>query len=47
MRIDCQRLEELLGVPVVPTVATSGKGMKTLVERINSLPAERPQWRRR
>lgn len=31
IRIDIPRLEELLGVPVVPTVAISGEGIKELV----------------
>jgi len=32
--IDLDRLEELLGVPVVPTVATAGQGIKELVESL-------------
>ncbi|MBE0415403.1 MAG: ferrous iron transporter B [Dehalococcoidia bacterium] len=32
--IDVARLEELLGVPVVPTVAVTGQGIKELVGRI-------------
>ncbi len=32
--IDVKRLEEILGVPVVPTSALSGEGIKTLVSRI-------------
>lgn len=32
--IDIQKLEELLGVPVVPTVAVSGEGISKLSERI-------------
>ncbi len=34
INIDSPKLEELLGIPVVPTVAVSGEGMKELVERI-------------
>ena len=34
IKIDVARLEELLGVPVVPTVAVSGQGIKELVERL-------------
>lgn len=34
LRIDVVRLEEILGVPVVPTVAISGKGISTLVENV-------------
>jgi ferrous iron transport protein B len=32
--IDEKKLEELLGVPVVPTVALTGEGIKTLVSRL-------------
>ncbi|KPJ52516.1 MAG: iron transporter FeoB [Dehalococcoidia bacterium DG_18] len=32
--IDAAKLEELLGVPVVPTVAVTGQGIKELVDRI-------------
>ncbi len=32
--IDVARLEEILGVPVVPTVAISGKGISQLAKRI-------------
>ncbi len=32
--IDIEKLEKLLGIPVVPTVAISGEGIKNLVERI-------------
>ena len=34
IHIDPNKLEELLGVPVVPTVAVTGEGMKELVSRI-------------
>jgi ferrous iron transport protein B len=34
IHIDLGRLEELLGVPVVPTVAVTGQGIKELVESI-------------
>lgn len=34
IHIDAEQLEELLGVPVVPTVALTGEGIKDLVERI-------------
>jgi ferrous iron transport protein B len=33
--IDAEKLEELLGVPVVPTVAITGEGIKKLVETIS------------
>jgi len=32
--IDVEKLEDILGVPVVPTIAVSGKGIKELVSRI-------------
>jgi len=32
--IDVEKLEELLGIPVVPTVAVSGEGMKEVIDRI-------------
>ena len=32
--IDVEKMEELLGVPVVPTVAVTGEGIKELVSRI-------------
>ncbi|HIJ54349.1 MAG TPA: GTP-binding protein, partial [Planctomycetes bacterium] len=32
--IDVKKMEELLGVPVVPTVAVTGEGIKELVSRI-------------
>ena len=34
IRIDVEKLVDILGVPVVPTIAVSGKGMKELVSRI-------------
>ncbi|MBS3781301.1 MAG: 50S ribosome-binding GTPase [Candidatus Thermoplasmatota archaeon] len=34
IEIDLQRLRELLGVPVVPTIAVSGWGVKELVSKI-------------
>ncbi|MCF7889950.1 50S ribosome-binding GTPase [Candidatus Bipolaricaulota bacterium] len=34
LSIDVDQLEEILGVPVVPTVAISGKGISTLVENV-------------
>lgn len=39
MDIDVDRLQEMLGIPVIPTVATEGKGMKELAE---ALPRGRP-----
>ncbi len=35
LNIDLERLETLLGVPVIPTVAVAGQGIKELVESIS------------
>ena len=42
--IDIQKLEEILGVPVVPTVAVHGKGIKELFEKLDDarVPEEIP-----
>lgn len=37
--IDVSRLEELLGIPVVPTVAVTGEGVKELVSRLGEARA--------
>lgn len=37
--IDVPRLEEMLGVPVVPTCALTGEGIKTLIPRLNEAKA--------
>jgi len=42
IHIDLRRLEELLGIPVIPTVAVSGQGIKELVESIPKAIA--PKW---
>ena len=34
IQIDLNRLQEMLGVPVIPTVATTGEGIKALVENL-------------
>ena len=34
IRIDVEKLERILGVPVVPTIAISGEGFKELVSKI-------------
>ena len=39
--IDYQRLEEILGVPVVPTVAIKGKGISELTEQIIKLAEQK------
>jgi ferrous iron transport protein B len=39
--IDAKKLEEILGVPVVPTIAVSGRGIKNIVTQIkNTKPIE-------
>jgi ferrous iron transport protein B len=40
--VDTKKLSELLGVPVVPTVAIKGKGMDTLTDGILGLLKDRP-----
>jgi ferrous iron transport protein B len=50
INIDLDKLEKLLGVPVVPTVAVSGQGIKELVEHISvatapKLPVRTPDER--
>jgi ferrous iron transport protein B len=40
--IDTEKLAELLGVPVVPTVAIKGKGIATLTDAILDLAQRRP-----
>ncbi len=40
--VDIYKLESLLGVPVVPTVAVSGQGIKELVERIHGAHSPKP-----
>jgi ferrous iron transport protein B len=34
VRIDIEKLESLLGVPVIPTVAVSGEGLKNLIDTL-------------
>lgn len=40
IKIDCKRLEQILGVPVVPTCALSGEGINELVRRIKDAKAD-------
>lgn len=41
IKIDAKKLEQILGVPVVPTVATRGEGLKELVLRMKeAVPGE-------
>jgi len=42
VRIDAEKLESILHVPVVPTCAVTGAGIKSMIERIKEImPAER------
>ncbi|MFP3929194.1 MAG: FeoB small GTPase domain-containing protein, partial [Desulfobacteraceae bacterium] len=43
--IDVEALSSLLGVPVVPTVARSGKGITELLDRIVDLAQDPPPWK--
>ena len=36
IRIDCARLEQMIGAPVVPTVSITGEGIPHIVERIRA-----------
>jgi len=47
IHIDLSRLEELLGVPVIPTVAVTGQGIKELVENIPRATSPKPPPRSR
>ncbi|MFH1625865.1 MAG: ferrous iron transport protein B [Pseudomonadota bacterium] len=44
LKIDTARLSELLGVPVVPAVATKGKGMRDLLDAIVNLTSRKDGW---
>ena len=45
MKIDAGKLAELLGVPVVPTVARAGKGVDELLEAAAQVGLSRPDWK--
>lgn len=47
IQIDLEKLRQLLGAPVIPTVATSGEGIKELVEALSQarVPQISPQSR--
>jgi len=47
IHIDVKKLEQLLGVPVVPTVAVTGEGMKELVSRIHEAASPPVSYRTR
>ncbi len=41
--IDVKKLSKLLGLPVIPTVATTGEGLKELANTVSELEANAPQ----
>ncbi len=41
--IDVKKLSKLLGLPVIPTVATTGEGLKELANTVGELDANTPQ----
>ncbi len=41
--IDVKKLSKLLGMPVIPTVATTGEGLKELSNTVERLDSNRPQ----
>ncbi len=43
IRIDAGKLSERLGVPVVPTAARSGEGIKELIHSLHSLPVPKEE----
>ncbi len=45
MQIDVGKLEELLGVPVVPTVGRRGEGVDELLRRAVAVARAAPRWR--
>lgn len=52
VKIDYQRLEEILGVPVVPTCAVTGSGIKLLIEcliharrKVRLVPSHEERWK--
>jgi ferrous iron transport protein B len=47
IHIDVKKLEQILGVPVVPTVAVTGEGMKELVSRIHEAVSPPVSYRTR
>ena len=40
-QINCQKLSEILGVPVVPIVARSGKGLDALMKAVQKVASEK------
>lgn len=44
MKIDPAKLSQLMGVPVVPTVARTGQGVDELLRQAVELAAQHPQW---
>ena len=44
LKIDVEQLSQLLGVPVVPTVARSGQGMEELLKAVAQVAQEKKGW---
>lgn len=44
IEIDAKKLEDILGVPVVKTVAVTGEGIRELVEKISSAKSPDVKW---
>lgn len=44
IQVDAEALSRTFGLPVVPTVARTGKGIKDLIDKIVHLAGERPSW---
>lgn len=42
-KIDCERLSQILGIPVIPIVARSGKGLDLLMESALEVAKEKPE----
>jgi ferrous iron transport protein B len=45
IKVDHEKLSQILGVPVVPTVARSGRGMEELIRVAVDLAQTKPGWR--
>jgi len=45
IRIDCERLGEELGITAIPIVASSGKGLDTVLQRLQAALTEQPPAR--
>ena len=41
IKIDEKKLEEMLGVPVIPTIALTGEGIRELIKRLKDIDEQR------